>query len=564
MSNLLDLKPFIEQVVEAIAAVHELDVTIIDSNLKRIAGTGMYKTNFNINPMKGCATEQVIESKKPLVIIEKPGEPCFKCALKGNCPEKAIILQPIMAVAGVIGLIAFDDKQKNTILKQKEKLLLYVEKMSALISSKLREQDVINKNLLITNQLRITFNTVDEGLIYIDNKMVIKQINKAACELLGVSPKDLLNKEIFRGRLRENLGRVFKSTRSLEEKEIYENFRGKRIHVLCNIKPVVITGNLEGAIISLKEFSRVERLVSKVTGNQRAYTFDDIIGESGLIREVKDRALRIAKTDSTVLITGESGTGKELIARAIHSESLRRNGPFISINCAAIPETLLESELFGYEEGAFSGAKKGGKPGKFQLAHNGTLFLDEIGEMPLYLQTKLLRVIQEKVIDKIGGPQPVEVNIRIIAATNKNLEESIRKGEFREDLYYRINVIPINIPPLRDRKEDIYPLAEYFLKKYNGIFKKNIKGFSMEVAAVISKYNWPGNIRELENVVEYMVNFENSDIIREDSLPIKLKEYLEGCCNNPETWHTADFCVVFNGIFQLCGFPAHVSAYLLG
>ncbi|QEK11122.1 AAA family ATPase [Crassaminicella thermophila] len=243
--------------------------------------------------------------------------------------------------------------------------------------------------------------------------------------------------------------------------------------------------------------------------------------------QVKDKAKRVANSKSTVLIQGESGTGKELLARAIHNYSDRKNKPFIAINCAAIPDTLLESELFGYEEGAFTGARRGGKLGKFQLANEGTIFLDEIGEMPIHLQTKLLRVLQEKSIEKIGGHKSIPIDVRVIAATNKNLESMVENEEFREDLFYRLNVIPIFIPPLRERKGDVKILLEYFLKVYNAKLSKNIYGFSTEVESVLLNYNWKGNVRELQNVVEYAVNMENSIYIRMDSIPLKIKKLTE-------------------------------------
>lgn len=224
------------------------------------------------------------------------------------------------------------------------------------------------------------------------------------------------------------------------------------------------------------------------------------------------------------LITGESGTGKELFARAIHMESERNNNPFVAINCAAIPDTLLESELFGYVKGAFTGADPKGKIGKVEFANTGTLFLDEIGDMPLYLQAKLLRVLEQKEIVRLGSNKPIPVDIRIIAATNQNLEKRIREGTFREDLYYRLNVIPFRIPPLRERKEDIRVLTDFFVSKYTALFKKRVIGFESNVWDFLYKYDWPGNVRELENTVEYMINMlDNNGIISIRLLPQKIR-----------------------------------------
>ncbi len=238
--------------------------------------------------------------------------------------------------------------------------------------------------------------------------------------------------------------------------------------------------------------------------------FHGIVGESKKIKEIKNLICKIADSKASVLLMGESGTGKELFARAIHQCSQRRNKPFVAINCAALPQTLLESELFGYEKGAFTGALKQ-KKGKFELANGGTLFLDEIGEMNLETQSKLLRVLQEKEYERVGGLKPIKVDIRVVAATNVDLKEAIKHGRFREDLYYRINVIPIEIPPLRERKEDIPILAEYFLKMFNREYDKSIDLISMEVLDIFMEYEWRGNARELKNIIESAVAVASPD-----------------------------------------------------
>lgn len=251
-------------------------------------------------------------------------------------------------------------------------------------------------------------------------------------------------------------------------------------------------------------------------------SFDNIIGQSNAIEETKKRALQVAHSDSTILITGESGTGKELFARSIHSSSNRSEKPFIAINCGAIPEALLESELFGYEKGAFTGANSSGKIGKFELANRGTIFLDEIGDMPLHLQVKMLHVLQSRTLERVGGLNTIDIDVRIIAATNQNLEEKIEKGEFREDLYFRLNVIPITIPPLRERSDDIELLLNNSLSKFNRLLGKSVKGFSNGTMKLLKAYNWPGNVRELENIMEYAVNMSDKDDIDISALPPKL------------------------------------------
>ncbi|HXG53600.1 MAG TPA: sigma-54 dependent transcriptional regulator [candidate division Zixibacteria bacterium] len=248
---------------------------------------------------------------------------------------------------------------------------------------------------------------------------------------------------------------------------------------------------------------------------EEKYNFDNIIARSSKMRAVLDVVTRIAKLDSTVHIHGESGTGKELIAKAIHLASGRKDKPFVALNCAALPETLLESELFGHEKGAFTGALKSTK-GLFTQADGGTLFLDEIGDMPLSTQSKLLRVLQERQFYPVGSEVAVEVDVRVIVATNKDLEEQVRKGLFRDDLFYRIHVIPIHLPPLRERKEDIVPLVESFLKKFSQQMKKDVKGIAPEALRKLMLHDWPGNVRELENTIEYAVAMTQKDLITED------------------------------------------------
>lgn len=248
------------------------------------------------------------------------------------------------------------------------------------------------------------------------------------------------------------------------------------------------------------------------------YSFSGIIGESHEIKEVIRDIKKVKDIDSTVLVLGESGTGKDLVSKAIHFQGNRKSMPFQVVNCAAIPNTLLESELFGYEKGAFTGADKR-KLGKIQLADGGTLFLDEIGEMDMYLQAKILRIVEDKKVTPLGGEKEKEVDVRIIAATNKNLEEEIRKGNFREDLYYRLNVLTIEIPPLRERKEDILLLANHFLLKYKKNFNKDVRGFTKEAKIALEAYHYPGNVRELENIIERAVVLTESELISLDDLP---------------------------------------------
>ncbi len=299
--------------------------------------------------------------------------------------------------------------------------------------------------------------------------------------------------------------------------------------VIVNVAPLVVDGNLKGSVGVIHDVSEIKKLTQELDQARRIirqlnakYDFNDIIGESDIIKTVIKQARRASQTPATVLLRGESGTGKELFAHAIHTASPRQNEAFIRVNCSALVDNILESELFGYEEGAFTGAKKGGKKGFFEEANNGTIFLDEIGKISLNLQAKLLRVLQEKEIIKVGGTSPIDVDVRIILATNVNLERAIQEGKFREDLYYRLNVFPLFLPPLRERKGDLSALVRHIIHRFNQEYGRSVRGFSDQVIDKLVSYNWPGNVRELENIIgRAMINLGlENDLIELKHLPL--------------------------------------------
>ena len=279
------------------------------------------------------------------------------------------------------------------------------------------------------------------------------------------------------------------------------------------------------------ELNQFKNELQKLRGAK--YSLNNIIGSSAAITEAKDLARKVAQTKSTVLITGETGTGKELFAHAIHQASPRRHQPFIALNCAAIPKDLIESELFGYEEGAFSGARRGGKPGKFEMAHQGTLYLDEIDQLPLPLQAKLLRAIQEKEIERIGGTKTIHTDIRLICTSNRNLTELVEKGEFREDLYYRVHVVSLQVPPLRERLEDVPELVNHFIVKINKGLGLNIQGVHRDVLKSFAQYHWPGNVRELEHLLERAANMALSGHLNVYHFERFVPRLLNGTVNKP-------------------------------
>lgn len=380
----------------------------------------------------------------------------------------------------------------------------------------------------------------DDGFVVVDNHGVITDINEQYCQYLKTTREYAIGRSIaeiipntkmidivnyaYREegailRLSEksddDSDRIFLVNRSAVYDENHNVIAG-----VAQVKFRLQT--LDSAKKLMREYSEYEFYREEYRSrNSSQYSFDKVVGNSPRFAEVKKAGYKAAKTLFPVLLTGETGTGKEVFANAIHNNGERREKPMVSINCAAIPNELLESELFGYEEGAFTGAKKGGKKGKFELASGGTLFLDEIGDMPLGMQAKLLRVLQEKEIEKIGGYKPIPVDVRIIAATRKNLPQMIEAGEFREDLYYRLNVIHIELPPLRERREDIVELASYFLNRLNSDYKSGIS-LSPEVRDCFVNYDWPGNIRELDNVIKSAYAACEDFLIQLSDLPSKM------------------------------------------
>ena len=381
------------------------------------------------------------------------------------------------------------------------------------ISTQVRNRQA-QQSLEHSNQLLSTIiNTLNHGLVAVNADGNVLCHNKTALSLLGLSEKELKGYNIsdILPQWEMALPTLKRNERIFDEEVVFDIVPIKERYAV-NLLPTFIEGEFVGAVILIREMKRVYNIVNKFTGMNARYTFEDIIGESYEMQRVIEYAKIVANSPSTILIDGESGTGKELLAQSIHNYSNRRNAGFVAVNCGALPETLIESELFGYDSGAFTGASKGGKPGKFELANGGTLFLDEVGEMPLDMQVKLLRVIQEGVITRVGGSKNIQVDVRIIAATNKDLKDEIKEGRFRLDLYYRLSVIPLRLPSLRERKEDIPMLINYFLHSKALKLNKDVPEISPEVYRFLLSYSWPGNVRELENFIEKTVNL-NGNIV---------------------------------------------------
>ncbi|MBT2690493.1 sigma 54-interacting transcriptional regulator [Bacillus sp. ISL-47] len=394
------------------------------------------------------------------------------------------------------------------------------------------------KNALFELPIEIVETIVENAfgwLVVVDREGKIIYINKNYCDFLEAEREQVLGVHV--AQVIENSRMHIVAATGKEEIADLQYIKGN--YMIANRIPIVAGGEVLGAFGTVffrdtKEWmqmnSHVKSMLTKIQSyiqdidRSVKYSLDDILGSSKQIQSLKEKVKMVAASDISVLIRGESGTGKELFAHSIHQLSNRSHQPFVKINCGAIPEHLLESELFGYEEGAFTGAKKGGKKGKFQLADGGTLFLDEIGDMPLNMQVKLLRALQEGEIESVGSTEPVNVDVRIIAATNRPLEKMMEEKRFREDLFYRINVVPFMVPPLRDRLEDLTILIDYFIEKITKKSGKRISAIDEGVIEKFHQYSWPGNIRELENVLEASVHLTSNETISTESLPDYLKD----------------------------------------
>lgn len=512
-SVLMQIQPTIQRFARMLASVLQLEVEIVDENLCRVAGTGAYG-KFLGRQLSGNSRllRHVLETKTEKVVTQSRFDPlCEGCDSKENCREKAFLGTPVILqdrCVGVISLIAVTHEQQEHISDNLREFSDYVRHISTIFVSKLLEDQGPGDN--ISKIFATMIDNMDQGVLVVDDENRVQFVNQTALKTLGVVQNNIIGKPIrFRPLTFES------------------NFtHGHMQHIVSwDDKSELIIGqlhNIQGRQLFLMAFHQSHTNFS-VTNAPDEPHIEQLVGECRVMRQLKRLISRIAPSPSSVMVVGESGTGKEVVARAIHKLSGRRNKPFIAINCAAIPEQLLESELFGYVKGAFTGASANGKTGLIQAANTGTLFLDEIGDMPLMLQAKLLRAIEAREILPIGASSPIQVDIRIISATNQNLAQFIAEGKFREDLFYRLNVIPITLPPLRERQEDIELLVHYFLHLHTRRLGSVYPGIAPDVVEILRKHRWPGNLRELSNLMEYLVNVVPSgEVIDSTLLPPNL------------------------------------------
>lgn len=512
-SVLMQIQPTIQRFARMLASVLQLEVEIVDENLCRVAGTGAYG-KFLGRQLSGNSRllRHVLETKTEKVVTQSRFDPlCEGCDSKENCREKAFLGTPVILqdrCVGVISLIAVTHEQQEHISDNLREFSDYVRHISTIFVSKLLEEQGPGDN--ISKIFATMIDNMDQGVLVVDADNRVQFVNQTALKTLGVVQNNIIGKPVrFRPLTFES------------------NFtHGHMQHIVSwDDKSELIIGqlhNIQGRQLFLMAFHQSHTSFSVANAPDEPH-IEQLVGECRVMRQLKRLISRIAPSPSSVMVVGESGTGKEVVARAIHKLSGRRNKPFIAINCAAIPEQLLESELFGYVKGAFTGASANGKTGLIQAANTGTLFLDEIGDMPLMLQAKLLRAIEAREILPIGASSPIQVDIRIISATNQNLAQFIAEGKFREDLFYRLNVIPITLPPLRERQEDIELLVHYFLHLHTRRLGSVYLGIAPDVVEILRKHRWPGNLRELSNLMEYLVNVVPSgEVIDSTLLPPNL------------------------------------------
>lgn len=510
----MEIQETVERYAEIISKIAFVDVEVVDRRLFRVAGTGMFKAHVNEDMSSaGYTCSRVIETGERQIIYEPGKDPvCDQCPQKGVCGEEIEIAMPVRLgeeIIGVIGLVGNSKSRKRMILRNEKLYLDLIEQISDFIAGKAAEVEDSKDRMALLGAIDHAINHMDQGVLLMGNDGTVAIANDYARRRL--KEEDPVGKKAV----------IVPTGDTMNHRKEYRLSMGKReLSVLGEVYRVPGFTNQYSSVLLFEDTRDVQKRYYEMTATVRTVKVDNIVGSSPATMRMKEDIARIAGSTSTVLITGESGTGKEMVATAIWDLSGRKKNRFVAINCAAIPEALLESELFGYVKGAFTGADPNGRMGKFELADKGTIFLDEIGDMPLYLQAKLLRVLQERTIIRIGSNQVIPIDVRVIAATNKDLKEMIREKKFREDLYYRLNVIPLKIPPLRERKEDIEELTDYFAGRYAGLLGKTVRHITESVRRALAACPWRGNVRELENVVEFMVNMMGEDgVLDERTLP---------------------------------------------
>ena len=511
-SRLMSIQSTVLRFVQVLSRMLNLDVEVVDDNLVRIAGTGPYSSNLGRPLTTGTNAFKSVISTRRHKVIERSGQDpeCLMCSRRVGCREKAFLGVPVIFHSdciGVISLVCFSEEQREKLLGNIDFYIESIENTAQLFIAKTMESIYHDKVRRSEQMLKEVGEDLVEGLLELDSKGHCQYMNVAARKLLGVEANSRINGV-----------QVRPFGRSKEGKHQQEEFI-----VQVGDQEKILPGRMlildERRFLVLRAFSSVHG-AKPFSGNRT-----EMVGNSSVVGRVRKQVERIASSPSSVLIRGESGSGKEVVARMIHESGNRADQPFVAINCAAIPEQLLESELFGYARGAFTGASSQGREGLVKKADGGTLFLDEIGDMPLHLQAKLLRVLDRREIVPVGASTVIPVDIRVISATHQNFESLVSAKKFREDLFYRLNVIPLELPPLRDRAGDITLLVDFFLKKHAIALGVPTPAVNMEAMDALNIWHWPGNVRELANTIEYLVNMaEPGESVTVDLLPENIQK----------------------------------------
>ncbi|MGM0397214.1 MAG: sigma-54 interaction domain-containing protein [Bacillota bacterium] len=533
--DLNKIQTIVQEYANVISQVSGVDVEVVDNTLFRIAGTGIYASGVNIDMSdEGHVYKHILKTGETQTIYS-PGEDslCRGCPNRSNCKETIEVSMPIKSneeIIGIIGLVGSTLEQKKLILKNERLYLEFIKQIAYFIAAKAAETKEREISHTTINTLDSVINFMDQGVLLISKDNVINSGNESARKYLGIS--DVEGKKIEITSTGDSINNTLEYKLTVENKDIF---------AIGVIHPLEIKNDQYNNIFIFKNMKQFQADLYDVTSTLKTLETKNIIGRSNATIELKKNIRKVASSKSTVLITGESGTGKEMVATAIWCESERTNQKFVAVNCAAIPESLLESELFGYVKGAFSGADPKGRIGKFELANQGIIFLDEIGDIPIYLQGKLLRALQEKTITRIGSNQVIPLDVRVIAATNRDLKEMMFQKKFREDLYYRLNVIPINIQPLRERRQDIKELAKFFIKKYVLLLEKSYSYIPSSTMDLLENHYWKGNVRELENTIEFMVNMMEADgILDNNTLPMDFFDDITEKDNEDSNYYNND------------------------
>ncbi|GAA0178384.1 sigma-54-dependent Fis family transcriptional regulator [Clostridium sediminicola] len=522
---LLKIQSTVQRYTDVVSNILGIDVEVMSKNMIRVAGTGLFRSRVGEKMDNDSYVYSQVILNKEKIVIQNPGTSpiCKNCPQYNNCPETFEISMPIIAnkeAIGVIGLLGTTNEQRDIIVKNLHAYLDFIEHIAYFIGLQVTERLQSDRFHEINKLLYRITDSIDQGILILNTSKKLVYANNSAKEQLSL--KDSLPKSFKIENNDIKAENYFEYSCYVEDRKytlVGEEFVNRNIDELNHI-------------IMFNEKSMVKQKINALSKMMFSLNRDLILGASKNIIDIKSKIERLADVSSTILIVGESGVGKEVVAKALWERSNRKNKRFVAINCATIPEALMESELFGYAKGSFTGANSSGQMGKFEYADKGTLFLDEMGDLPLFLQAKLLRVLQEKKITRVGSNTEISVDVRVIAATNKNLKDMVENGTFRKDLYYRLNVIPIEIEPLRRRRVDIEILTRYFLEKYSKNFDKQLPEIDESVMGILKSYSWPGNVRELQNVVEYMVAMsENELLINIQHLP----KYIASIENIPKT-----------------------------